>query len=181
MAQLTTAGQEKLLAALAQASTQIAHAGDAQPDVRRLTEERLTKIGLPRHSQARKQAAEDLFAAADLLERPYGWTQHTMHRTVEVIELPPMPCSYVRAPGHFLTMTPVRRTMEAHCAMGAVQSAVIESISGTELHRMRLAASVLESTLPPGATVPAWNDWPSRTQSEVVAHMRAVARRLADD
>jgi hypothetical protein len=72
-----------------------------------------------------------------------------------------------------------------HCTMGAIEQVMTNPrdvfMRDENQRRMELAVQVISATLPGGATIPAWNDWPTRTQAEVVGHVRAVARRLADD
>jgi hypothetical protein len=58
------------------------------PDLSRLTERLLTHLGLPAGSQERKQLAYDLDHVADLLEKPHGWTQFTMHKAIQVMDAP---------------------------------------------------------------------------------------------
>jgi hypothetical protein len=154
------------------------------PDLSRLTERLLTHLGLPAGSQERKQLAYDLDHVADLLEKPHGWVQYTMHKAVQVMD-PPQRSLTSR---DFLTLNiiPARpRTIMQHCTMGAIEQVMTNPrdvfMRDENQRRMELAVQVIGCTLPGGATIPAWNDWPTRTQAEVVGHVRAVARRLADD
>jgi hypothetical protein len=160
-----------------------------KPDIGRLTERLLENIGLPAGSQERKQLAYDLDHVADLLEKPHGWVQFTMHKTIQVMDAP-QHHMYTRAlRGDFvspLEEIPARpRTIMQHCTMGAIEQVMTNPrdvfMRDENQRRMELAVQVIGCTLPGGATIPAWNDWPTRTQAEVVGHVRAVARRLADD
>ena len=102
---------------------------------------------------APQTVADVLDAAADLLEKPKGWTQKTSARDFKGREVPASSPSAT-----------------CFCVMGAIARVVGDNSSV----RQSEARDRLRPLLPT-FYISDWNDAPGRTQSEVVAALRAAA------
>lgn len=97
-------------------------------------------------------ARKTLQAAADLLEKPGAWTQHTSARDVGGVTIPIKSDRAV-----------------CWCVIGALWRASVPSSFYSALREFKSAIGT--------DFVPEWNDHPSRKQAEVVAALRIAAAR----